>query len=264
MFTIKRAKLALIVAAVLYVFMIVMNALAVLLPLNGLTTQEVSARYDTLFAPTGLTFSIWGVIYALLLLDLVRGFLKFRAIADDENGRLMFVKHLVIAATSLINGIWIVFWHYELLLISLIDILILFALLAFINVKLKKAPLIERLPASVYFGWVTIALIANVSAYIVSLGVQWNNVGAVLQTSFIIVIAGVIAAVTVYLQKDFAYGLVIIWALVGIIIRHFDVNQFDLGYVSVPNFAFVAIGLVTLGLVAIPVLPKLFAKKSAK
>ena len=36
-------------------------------PLNGVTTGEVSAAYPTLITPPGWVFSIWGVIYAALL-----------------------------------------------------------------------------------------------------------------------------------------------------------------------------------------------------
>ena len=52
--------------AVTYVVMIAMNGLANALPLNGRTTGAVSDAYGNLFAPTGLTFAIWGVIYLLL------------------------------------------------------------------------------------------------------------------------------------------------------------------------------------------------------
>ena len=48
-----------------YLAMITMNALANIVPIGGRTTGEVSENYTNLFAPTGLTFSIWGVIYLL-------------------------------------------------------------------------------------------------------------------------------------------------------------------------------------------------------
>ena len=55
-----------IMVLVFYVLMIGVNALANILPINNLTTGEVSDSFPNLFAPTGLTFSIWGVIYLLL------------------------------------------------------------------------------------------------------------------------------------------------------------------------------------------------------
>ena len=47
--------------------MIAFNYLAVSLPLNDITTGQVSDLYPNLFVPTGFTFSIWGIIYLMLL-----------------------------------------------------------------------------------------------------------------------------------------------------------------------------------------------------
>ena len=47
--------------------MIVMNYLANALPLNNKTTGELSDSFPNLFVPAGITFSIWGIIYILLL-----------------------------------------------------------------------------------------------------------------------------------------------------------------------------------------------------
>ncbi|HBG32879.1 MAG TPA: hypothetical protein DDW82_04010, partial [Acholeplasmataceae bacterium] len=55
---------ALVVAA--YLGMLYMNYLANARPLNNRMTGEVSDAYPTLFTPTGLTFSIWGIIYVML------------------------------------------------------------------------------------------------------------------------------------------------------------------------------------------------------
>jgi len=253
----KRAQLMLGLATAAYVFMIVMNTLAIALPLNGMTTAALSDRYNTLFAPTGMTFSIWGLIYLALGADLVQSFIKFKKLGAGPDAKQTFMKHALIAVTSALNGLWIVFWHYELLLLSLIDMVLLFGCLAYGNIILKKAPWHERLSFSIYFGWISVALIANVASYIVSFGVNWNSVGAVLQTFFVIIIAGLAGALTVYLQKDLAYGAVFLWALAGIMIRHLDPAQLDRGYISVYEAAIVAAVFVALGMLAMLFVPKL-------
>ena len=53
---------------VLFAGMLVMNYLANALPINGKTTGELSDSFPNLFVPAGLTFSIWGVIYILVIL----------------------------------------------------------------------------------------------------------------------------------------------------------------------------------------------------
>lgn len=54
------------IVTISYLIMVAANAAAVLLPVNGVTTQEVSDYYANLFAPAGFTFMIWSVIYVLL------------------------------------------------------------------------------------------------------------------------------------------------------------------------------------------------------
>jgi hypothetical protein len=48
-----------------FALVLTVNALANILPINGLTTGEVSDSYINLFTPAGFTFSIWGLIYTL-------------------------------------------------------------------------------------------------------------------------------------------------------------------------------------------------------
>ncbi|WP_241433194.1 hypothetical protein [Listeria cornellensis] len=55
-----------------FVIMVGINALANILPLNGLNTGEISNRLDVLFTPAGYVFVIWGVIYISLFLCLSR------------------------------------------------------------------------------------------------------------------------------------------------------------------------------------------------
>lgn len=62
-----KNKIWAIINAILLVSTIVVNYLATTLPIGGMTTGELSDLYPNLFVPTGFTFSIWGVIYLLLI-----------------------------------------------------------------------------------------------------------------------------------------------------------------------------------------------------
>jgi hypothetical protein len=55
-----------------FVVMVGSNALANILPINGITTGAISDSYPNLFAPAGYTFAIWGVIYLALAFAVVR------------------------------------------------------------------------------------------------------------------------------------------------------------------------------------------------
>lgn len=76
-----------------------------------------------------------------------------------------------------------------------------------------------HLPFSVYLGWIIIASIANVAATLVS--VRWNGFGISQETwaTLIIVIALLITLLVIATRRDVAYGLVIIWASVGIAVN---------------------------------------------
>ena len=65
--------------AIGFIVTIVVNGVANALPLNGVTTGELSDIYGNLFTPTGYVFSIWGVIYVLLA-----AFTYYQFTADDE------------------------------------------------------------------------------------------------------------------------------------------------------------------------------------
>ncbi|MFO7533615.1 MAG: hypothetical protein R6W93_14240, partial [Candidatus Limnocylindrales bacterium] len=54
------------VNVVSYVLTVIVNGLAVALPLNGLETGEISDRFPVLVTPAGYVFSIWSLIYLLL------------------------------------------------------------------------------------------------------------------------------------------------------------------------------------------------------
>ena len=57
-----------ILVLITFITMIVVNTLATTLPINGIDPGQVSDSYPNLFAPAGITFSIWGIIYILLAL----------------------------------------------------------------------------------------------------------------------------------------------------------------------------------------------------
>ena len=96
--------------------MIVMNYLANALPLNNKTTGELSDSFPNLFVPAGLTFSIWGLIYFLLVIYCI---VQFKA----SNQVVILNISWLFGISCILNALWIVFWHYEKLPLSLIVML---------------------------------------------------------------------------------------------------------------------------------------------
>ncbi len=212
-----------IIVAVSFIAMVFVNYLAQMLPLNGMTPGEVSDSLPNLFAPAGLTFSIWGVIYILLAVFAIFqfGFSKQTPTATSlDKVRVTFVIN------ALANIAWIFSWHYRQFELSLALMAIILLTLIVINLSLDKYLLnriekvVFRLPFSLYFGWITVATVANVTALLVSLG--WDGFGLTKEgwTIIILVVAALIGTATIVIRKDIAYGLVFIWAYAGILIKH--------------------------------------------
>lgn len=70
-----------ILSLLFYVIMVVINALANIIPINGQTTGEISNKLEVLITPASYAFMIWVIIYILLAIWLARGFMrKYRVI----------------------------------------------------------------------------------------------------------------------------------------------------------------------------------------
>jgi len=253
-----------IVVVVTYLVMIVVNALANILPINGIDTGAVSDSYPNLFAPAGLTFSIWGVIYLLLAGHTLYQFGLFQGDKSKVKTELLKKVGIVFSASSVVNAAWIFSWHYGMIGLSVILMLVLLLSLIYINQlthkeKLdQKEKLFIRMPFSVYFGWITVATIANITTLLVDIG--WNGFGISesVWTILIILIGLAIGAITMIRNHDIAYGLVIIWAYAGILIKHMSEDGFAGQYSGIITTVIASIVLmgVAIGYV-------LFAKKQA-
>lgn len=204
-----------------------MNVLASALPLGGKTTAELSDAYPNLFVPAGYVFSIWGVIYLLLL-----AFTVYQASpARRGEGFLRKIGYLF-SLSCVLNISWIFLWHYEYVIPSLLPMFALLLSLILIYLRLdigRGSPsrgerLWVHLPFSVYLGWITVAPIANVVAALVS--INWGGLGLseVAWTVIMITIAIVLTVVNTFTRGDMGYALVIIWALGGIAVKQMAIQ----------------------------------------
>ena len=209
-----------------FLAVVIINYLATTLPLNNKGTGELSDQYPNLFVPAGLTFSIWGAIYILLAIFVIYGLIvAFKANTGEES----FIERIGILffVSCIFNFGWIFAWHYEIVWLSLVLMLgLLGSLLAiYLRLKIGKSDESNRvkgmvhIPFSVYLGWISIATIANVTAFLVDLG--WNRFGLSEQFWAVLVIAvGIIIALAMlFLRNDIFYNLVVLWAFLGILLK---------------------------------------------
>lgn len=205
-----------------FVVTVLVNALAGTGAINGITTAQISDTYSTLITPAGYVFSIWGIIYILLLV-----FAIFQAMPNQRERPFIREVSFLFVISSVLNISWIFLWQYKQITLSVIPMFALLATLIAIYLRLKigkstvslREKLYVHLPFSVYLGWITIAAIADVAAALVS--VNWDGLGLDYVTWAILVIsiALIITLGVIFTRKDIAYGLVVIWALAGIMVK---------------------------------------------
>ena len=135
--------------------MLVVNMLAVRLPLNGMDTQSLSEMFSTLLTPAGFTFGIWSLIYIciiLLTLGLVIGKIQIPR---------QTIVWYIISATA--NSLWIYARHYQHLHLALLCMLILLISLVMMEQALssQQSPIpyvsVVRGVILVYLGWILVA-----------------------------------------------------------------------------------------------------------
>jgi hypothetical protein len=224
-----------IIVAAAYVAMVAVNFMANGLPINNRSTGEISDAYPNLFAPAGPAFSIWGLIYILL-----GGYVLYQFVKKDQKTEELLKKiSPLFITTSLANISWIFAWHYDYIGLSVIIMAALLILLIKIAdiLRAEQFTSLEKLfiwaPFSIYFGWITVAAIANITVFLVSIG--WNGFGIAdfVWTSIILVVGALIGILRMRKDNNIAYGLVLVWAYSWILFKHLSLGGFGGQYPSV-------------------------------
>lgn len=209
----------------LLVGVLTVNALANILPINGMNTGEISGLYPNYFVPAGFTFGIWSIIYLLLLAyNVAYTYYSFRQEEHPEIIRYIHQVNPLFLLTCVLNAGWILAWHYLQVALSV------FIMLAFLTSLILifwrglpffgKFSLGERLwlhaPFVVYFGWISVATIANITAWLVEM--EWSGAGiSPIHWSVLMIIIAVVLGIFITVRyRVFCYALVLAWALWGI------------------------------------------------
>ena len=202
---------------ILFVVTLVVNALGAIGLINGLSQKEISDRYITLITPSSSTFSIWSLIYSLLLLSIILLVFKrkdpyYQRATDEIAGLFML--------SSLLNIVWIVSFSYVLVELSVLFILGFAIVLALLNQKLLTIRQNNRwilpLAFGFYNGWLFIATVVNTAAALVKL--QWSGFGLSEEIWGIAILLVSLVLVFLVLSKlkNASFPLPVAWAYLGI------------------------------------------------
>jgi len=205
-----------------FALMVAVNYLSNAGLLNGNSMKTISDRYFNYFTPAGYAFSIWGLIYLGLL-----GFVFYTGLDGKKDPSRSAVTLKIgwwFVLSSLANSCWVVAWLYDYIGLSVVIMgFLLFCLVKIIintRMELDAHPLKDYLfiywPFALYSGWITVAFIANISAYLTKIGWDGWGISEVNWAIIMICAAGLVNVVMVYTRNLREFAAVGIWALIAI------------------------------------------------
>ncbi len=172
------------------------------------------ANDDVYIAPAGFTFVIWGLIYLLLLISLIRQF------TADERDQVLYTKisymfslSMLLSGTSvLVGGTGALF----LIAGSLITLSVLYAMIT----RNPDRSSFFSIPFSFYLAWTSIATI--VDAFIVARENGVDLIFGLNELAWTIIMLIIGAGLAVYFSlynDDLIYPIVFLWGYFGIFVN---------------------------------------------
>ena len=234
-----RQWMCFITLAVVLVF----NYLANALPLGGTATGELAREFSVLFLPAGYVFSIWGLIYLLVI-----AFSVYQALPRNRYEPGLDRIGTAFCISNVANVLWLVFFHYRLTAWSLVAMVVLLAALIYIFVLISPGETfgpparlwLVHVPFGVYLGWVSVATVANVTQVLEVAGLSGVIFGDIGWTISALVAVVLLSWFMSFRFTNLPHAGVLVWSLSGIAVEQAGVEPVAVG-------AIVAAALVALG-----------------
>ncbi|MBB6016902.1 tryptophan-rich sensory protein [Deinococcus radiopugnans] len=215
------------------VLTLVMNYLSNALPLFGNTNGQISDSLPNAFTPAGLTFAVWGPIFLGLAV-----FAVYQALPAGRGPRYdrLFWPFLL---GNLLNVAWLFAFQSLTFGLSVVIMLALLGSLIWLYLTVRGLQPLSgefwalQVPASLYLAWISVATMANITAFLVSAGITDGvlGIGAQLWSALLVVIAGLVGTFFLLRYRDYAFAAVLLWAFLGV-------------YLARPDTLLVAVGVI--------------------
>ncbi|MEP7128601.1 MAG: hypothetical protein ABI729_07025 [Chitinophagales bacterium] len=213
------------------------------------SVAEISHKFDTLFAPAGYAFIIWGFIFLMLIT-----FTVYQWILLKKNDPDNYIQRtgMWLTVSNIANGFWVSLWTNELLGWSVVIILILLLSLIILILRLRlelddepvRTIFFVWWPITFYVGWIMVATIACISAWLVSVGWKAWGISESSWTIIMIIIASLFYILLVMKRNMREALLVGIWAFVAIAIRQWNTHSSIAGTaIAVSLVLFIAVSI---------------------
>ena len=223
----KKRQILAVLNALTLLMTIIVNYLANALPFNSQSSGAVSDKFNVLFKPADYVFSIWGLIYLGLFV-----FVAYQFLPSQRNSGIVEKTGIYFITSNIANALWLLNWHYENFLFTILLMFVILYSLIQIYIKLDVSieiveigrKLFVHVPISLYMAWIIIAAIANITIYLEA--IQWSGWG--LYDTFwfgvTIVIAWVVLLIIMQYRTDMIIGTVFLWAFWGIAVQNDNIE----------------------------------------
>lgn len=217
--------------------------------LFGRDPGSISDGLPNDFVPFGLTFAIWSLIFAGLV-----AFGVYQALPAQRGERYdrLAVPFLL---ANVLNVGWLLAWHSLAYGLSVLIMLGLLGSLIWLYLRLDAMQphtpaetWCLGVPVSLYLGWIAVATIANIVAFLVSAGYRDGLLGvsAPVWSAVLVVVAALIGAFLLVRKRDFAFAAVLAWAFYGVYAARPEVATVGYG-ILIGALLLLAAGAVGLG-----------------
>ncbi len=243
----QRRVLLVSVNSLSLISVLIVNILSQTLPMNGLRIKEISDFYVNMVVPSPGTFAIWGVIYALLILNQIY---QWVVSLSQNRGDILEGIGFALIPVHLLNILWLFSWHYLYRYITASGIVMLLLLMALVSlyrtVQRESEFLSERilvlLPVSMYLGWIMVATAVNLTSIFSSFAPMLYDTYATEITIGTMIAVSLVYAVLTSVYKDLWISSVGLWALWGIFNRYRE----DMQHAVLARTALIVLALLAL------------------
>lgn len=201
------------------------------------TVGDISHKYDTLFAPAGYAFIIWSVIFIGCILFVIY---QSKLLSQGDPRGYIAKTGIWFIVSNLLNMLWVFAWLSEMIGLSVVLILLLLATLSILTVRLRLEMDDEPVrtiffiwwPLAFYLGWIMVASVACISAWLISLGWHGGSLSEPVWTMIMIAIAGLLYIYLIQKRNLRESALVGVWAFIAIAVRQWESHK-DIAWTAI-------------------------------
>ncbi|MEK1830518.1 TspO/MBR family protein [Priestia megaterium] len=166
-----------------------------------------------MFTPAGYAFAIWGVIYLLLTIWVIRQFF-----AREDQKEIYARIGIWFFLNCLLNSAWIFIFQNDYYKLSLLVMLFILGTLMIVYSTIQHSRMTTwfmRLPISLYLGWISVATIVNVFVVFQANGIQHLIGLNELAWTIIMLLVGAVLGIMFTLKTEtlfirlFLFGLIL-------------------------------------------------------